>query len=122
MLNLQEIEDTIHQLENSDTTFNTCEKLASLYIVKEHLQNADTGMVNAENNVVSELHDILPQYNYFCEVKRKYQMQEVPKEKVITSMRKLCIEVEEFLHTLYSHTDMEEERQLLQEMVNRITF
>ncbi len=39
MLNLAEIEKEIKNLENSDSTsYNVCQKLAILYIVKDHLQ------------------------------------------------------------------------------------
>ena len=37
MLDMQEIEDTIHKLEEcGDTTYSTCQKLAILYIVRDH--------------------------------------------------------------------------------------
>ena len=39
MLNIAEIENTIQELENGNTTFDSCIKLASLYIVREHHLN-----------------------------------------------------------------------------------
>lgn len=37
MLNIDEIEKTILDLEKHDTTYSTCERLAWLYIVRDHL-------------------------------------------------------------------------------------
>ena len=37
MLNLEEIDKTILDLEKHDTTYSTCERLAWLYIVRDHL-------------------------------------------------------------------------------------
>ena len=38
MLDIEEINNTISMLENSDTTFDTCLKLSALYNVREHLK------------------------------------------------------------------------------------
>lgn len=37
MIDLDEINKTILQLESRDTTFAACEKLADLYIVRDHI-------------------------------------------------------------------------------------
>lgn len=39
MLNIEEINKTILDLEQHDTTYTVCEKLAWLYIVRDHLTN-----------------------------------------------------------------------------------
>ena len=39
MLNIEEIDKTILDLEKHDTTYSTCERLAWLYIVRDHLLN-----------------------------------------------------------------------------------
>lgn len=117
MLDINLIDETIKELENEDTNFSNCQKLASLYTVKEfyekHLQTAD--------QVQLELHDILPQYNRYCEVKKKYQLGEVASEQVLDSMMLLCQEIEEFLHTLYSSTDIEPERQQLRGLIQSLS-
>ena len=38
MLNLHEIEQAIRELENSSMTYNSCMKLASLYIIRDELK------------------------------------------------------------------------------------
>lgn len=42
MVSLKEIEKTISELENGETSFSACEKLAALYVVKDHLQKPAT--------------------------------------------------------------------------------
>ena len=111
MLNIEEIHATIDELENGDTTFDACRKLASLYIVDK--MYAERHCDASCTEVSEQLHDILPQYHLYKEVKRKYQMHELTKEAVVASMSDLCREIDEFLHTLYGSTDMEEERQQL---------
>ena len=39
MINIDELESTILELEQHDTTYATCEKLAWLYIVRDHISN-----------------------------------------------------------------------------------
>lgn len=42
MLDMKEINDEIKKLESTDcTTYNICDKLAKLYIVRDHYRNAD---------------------------------------------------------------------------------
>lgn len=121
MLDIEQINSTIQELENSSTTFDTCIKLASLYIVKEQLNKSTQTMVELLPNtlndeVENELADILPHYRKYCEVKRNWQMGNADKEHVIQEMQYVCNEVQEFVQTLYSHTSMPEERQYLAEM------
>lgn len=40
MISIEELDKTILELEQHDTTYATCEKLAWLYVVKDHLQPA----------------------------------------------------------------------------------
>jgi hypothetical protein len=108
---MEEIENTISELENQSTTFANCEKLANLYIVRDHF---------ATNPVIEEYKDILPSYSTFCETKRRYQMGEIDEQPVLNDMNKLCIEIQEFLLTLYNNTDMKEERNCIKESLHKI--
>jgi hypothetical protein len=111
MLSLDEINNTIEQLENSSTTFDVCSKLASLIIVKQHLENVGETKVSTSGDVVvKEYDDILPQYRMYCEVKRKYQMHEMTEDAV-------HLAINEFLHILYSNTDTQVERDCVKEML-----
>lgn len=118
MLNIDEINNTIEELENASTTFDTCSKLASLYIVREFYKkpenrNGRENTADVNRDVVKELNDILPQYRQYCEIKRKYQLNELPQEPVIKEMKQVCQELQEFVQTLYSNTDLPEERHIL---------
>jgi predicted RNA-binding protein Jag len=120
MLDLQEINNTITMLENSDTTFVNCDKLASLYIVKEHLENATTSLYSDGSSIVKEYDDILPQYRLYCEVKKKYQQHELTEQAVDLAMKDVCKEIQEFIHTLYSSTDMQSERDAIKQMIQEL--
>ena len=109
MLDREEIANTIEELENGETNFSNCQKLAMLYIVQEHL--------NPKSEVEKELNDVLPRYNMYRIIKRQYQMGEVTKDAVVRSIQDVTREIHEFIHTLYSNTDMEEEREALMDML-----
>lgn len=117
MLNKQEINNTITQLENGDTTFDNCIKLAALYTVRNYFITNDS---KQEESVTKELSDILPQYKIYCAVKRKYQMGEATDFRVIKAMGDLCLEISEFFSTLYSSTDMPEERQEISKLIGEL--
>ena len=123
MLDMQLVENTIQELEDNDTTFNNCEKLASLYIVR-HFNSAALNQVSAiENDIVGkELTDILPNYQRYCEIKRQYQLTGTEKEAVLTHIAAVCKEVLEFLHMLYNNTDLPEERHIIEQNLSNIQF
>ena len=117
MLDIEEIENTIEELENERTTFENCLKLASLYIIRgEHSKPVyDVG-----NDVQRELNDILPQYKKYVEVKRRYQLGEVTEKAVENMIKNVCIEISEFIHTLYTGTDLPIERFCIKNMLENL--
>ena len=114
MLDIEEINNTISMLENSDTTFDTCLKLSALYNVREHLQPT------VKTTVERELDDVLPAYNSYVEVKKQYQQGLLPENAVISRMQQVCREIEELITTIYSGTDMPEERECLYNIVGTL--
>ena len=126
MLSLEEINNTIEDLENGSTTFDACAKLASLYIVRDNLlhKQTETGEQKEESqledHVESELNDILPQYKTYCEVKRRYQLNEVTEKAVYTSMQDVCREIHEFISILYSSTDTTKEREMIKNLIDQL--
>ena len=86
--------------------------LSSLYIVREHFDKDDA--------VITEYNDILPNYSKYCEIKRKFQLNELPDTAIQPAILAVCKEVKEFLLILYNNTDTQNERELLQEMLNSI--
>lgn len=108
------IERTIRELECGETTFEACEKLASLYIIRNEVIKQE------DDRVEQELNDILPMYQMYVRTKRRYQKHEVTKEAVVESMQGVCREIEEFIHTLYVCSDLSEERELLKQMTENL--
>ena len=113
-MNLQEIENTIVELENGDTTYSNCQKLASLYIVKEHYHNTSQ---QGNTEVIKEFNDILPMYSEYCRIKRKYQLKELPGDAVIDAIKEVSREIKEFIKTLYANVDTVEEKEELTTMI-----
>ena len=114
---MQEIKKTIEELENGSTSFASCSKLADLYIVCDHYKDKeiktksdDTEQTRKETLIIKEYSDILPQYQHYTDVKRKYQLNEVTEQAVLNAMSNVCTEIKEFVATLYANTELPEER------------
>ena len=125
MLDLELIEETIDELEQDVTSFENCEKLASLYICREMNKNAnmklsDTSNDVSYNNEYIELSEILPAYIKYVDTKKRYQQFEVVDKMLIYAMTDLCREITEFIGDLYHNTETEAERALIVEMVNNM--
>ena len=123
MLDLNLIENTIKELEDTDTNFSTCEKLASLYIIRAYHQPSDVQYsTEDEPNIRKELDDILPHYNIYCNRKAEYQLGNIGKEPVIHSFKAVCKELIEFITVFYNNTDMIEERDILKEYLEKLNI
>lgn len=131
MLDMDLVNATITELENSETNFTNCERLASLYIIKSHFNNEDNStpqlsnvdLINSsDSSVRKELFDILPHYNIYCDKKRDYQMNRTGIDIVLQSLQFVCNEIKEFLQTLYSSTDTPEEREIILSMLDNLQF
>lgn len=109
------IERTIRELETGETSFDACQKLASLYVIRNEVNKFE------EDNVEKELNDILPMYQMYVKTKRRYQRHEVSSVAVEESMKAVCKEIEEFIQTLYTGTEMTEEREILFELVEKLS-
>jgi len=116
-MDIQTIEEQIDLLENSDTTYDNVQELASLYIVYENLKHPVKTMVDGVND---ELQDILPYYLKYREVKRRYQLNQTSEGEVIRSIKNVCVEITEFINALYSGTDMNKERLCIKDMISQL--
>lgn len=117
MIDLNEIDDTIRDLEGKPTTLENCKILADMITIKQFY----TVPAQVTNPVEDELRDILPQYKNYCKIKRRYQLGEASEPQVLNSLKVVCKEIDEFFHTLYSSTDMPEEREQLQLLIQRLS-
>ena len=114
-MDLSTINDLIDELENSETSLSNIRNLSALYNVKSHILGNKT-----YDNVVKELNDVLPSYLQYVEVKRRYQLKEITDEAVISYLYRVCKEIKEFIQTLYSGTDTQKERDVLQDLINQL--
>lgn len=114
------IDSTIDELEQSETNFSNCDKLAMLYIIKDHYKKYPPVSRGLYDEVEEELNDIAPQYKKYCELKRDYQLGNIQKDAVLHSLKLVTIEIKEFITILYNNTDMKEERDELKSMINTI--
>jgi len=122
MLDIHEVDKTIRELEDCDTSFATCAKLADLYIVRKYFETSkemqeEYGHDYGDKKVKEELRDILPSYTEFCDLKKHYQMGEITEKPVLSSLDKMCNEIYEFMETLYHSTDMQEERDAIKSLI-----
>lgn len=129
-MDIQEIRNTIEQLENDITTFENCFKLASLYTVRdnyekyyeqqeEQMEEVDVSDTtdDTEDEVEQEYSDILPQYKIYTDIKKQYQLGQISEQAVETQIKKVCDEISEFIRILYSCTDMPTEREHIKNML-----
>lgn len=117
-MDLMAIQDNIQELENDDTSVENVKELALLYIVRDNLQKSleQTG----NDKIIEEYTDILPQYHRYVEIKREYQLGNISQKAVETAIKKVCKEIQEFIHTMYSCTDMPKERTYIKEMIEKL--
>ena len=129
MVNIDEIRATIAELENSDTTFENCHKLADLYIVDMfyHSRSKNATEINLvsltateERTIEQELNDLFPYYKKYADTKRKYQLGQLPETLLQKDLENLCREIEEFLHILYNNTHTKEERTTLKNLISNL--
>lgn len=111
-MDISEIERTIKQLEGGDTTFESCRKLATLYVVRDNLTT---------DNVEKELNDILPCYRRYIQIKRDYQTGRATDDLLVNSMESVCKEITEFIETLYNNTELFKERLKIEKTIKELS-
>lgn len=109
------IQEAIESLESAETTPENVAELASLYIVSNSLKGTED-----EDKVQSELEDILPYYVKYRNIKRRYQLHQALDSEVIQGIKDVCRELQEFIITLYQHTDMHRERMCIKKMLSSL--
>lgn len=117
-MDITSIAEAIKNLEAGDTTYDTVQELASLYIVYEHLVGFSDFV--RRDNVNEELQDIMPYYMKYRDIKRRYQFNQTNEGEVIQGIKNVCQEITEFIETLYSGTDMNKERRCIKDMISKL--
>ena len=108
------IREAIQQLEADETTFENVKELAALYTVYDH------AVQESQDAVQNELSDILPYYQKYISIKRRYQLNQVIDSEVIQGIQAVCKELREFIEVLYNNTDMHRERMCIRKLINEL--
>ena len=116
-MDIRTIEAAIQTLENDATTVETVSKLSALYICRANLKNSLESKIDG---VEQELEDVLPCYQKYKAVKKKYQLNQALDGEVIHSLKNVCIEIQELIEALYSGSDMHRERLQIKNMIKEL--
>lgn len=73
-----------------------------------------------KTNIDKEYADIQPRYHEYCDVKRDYQLHNVPESALELSVVYLCKEIKEFIQILYANADTEFEKAEFYKMISEI--
>ena len=100
--------------------------LASLYTIKDHMEHPKEKVhehyeMYKEEPIKKEIDDVLPAYQDFKELKRKYQLGEIEKAKVLKSFDVLLLQIRELIQILYRNSDMPEERERLSNIISEMS-
>ena len=120
-MNLDILQNTIEELECSETTFFNCQNLAHLYIVREYYKPRHSSLLTDTEQLTKELSDIFPQYRKYIDSKRNYQLHKISQEEVIYNMKILCKEIQEFIIMLYTNSDCTDERKFIKEIIQNVS-
>ena len=104
MITKNDVYASIRYYEQEQPTIENCKILASLYTCLDHFDKSDEE---------KELNDIIPAYQRYVEIKRKFQMHEISESALLDATRIVCLETTEFLSLLYRGSDTESERELI---------
>lgn len=116
-MNIQEINEAIELLEDSDTTVDNVIELSSLYIVRKNLKSGDMKVISGAEK---ELNDLFPYYNKYVDAKTRYRFGESNEGEVSNTLKSLCVEVAEFINVLYCNTNMRKERKVIEDMIKQL--
>ena len=134
MISERELRREIEEYENKQPTYQVCEKLATLYIIYDHLYSVkepqtdsfdskysfNSGPQHTEVEEKTDKKTILPAYNLYVDAKTAYQYGDAPFEKVLKTFETLSQEIKDFIKMLYRNTDTPEERNILSTLIDEI--
>ena len=114
-MNIADINEIIDELEQSEFSLSNVRNLSALYNVKTHL----LGTSNYDSTT-KELSDVLPSYLQYIDTKKRFQLHEINEDLLHINMKELCKEIKEFVQALYSGTDTQQERDLINQMLKEM--
>lgn len=105
----------IRQAEKLGLLYNARECLISLLPTKadNYADSPKQKQINTATSVTDELNDILPALKEYNQAKEEFKQHKITQEGVNHSLRRLVVEINEFITVLYSNTTAPEERKIL---------
>lgn len=110
-MNIREISETIKELEDGETTFDNCIKLASLYTVMEKFKS-DTEY---------KLNELLPQYRMYTAVKHEVDIGKLSMDDLMFAVKSICSSIEDFVNALFNNTSYNEEKLIIRDMISNLS-
>lgn len=118
-MNIIEVNDAIKELESADASLSNIRNLASLYIVQGQMQGKLNSVIQQSNDaVLTELYEVIPSYKQYVIAKRRRQLNEISEDLVLDTLSRLGKELRDFIKSLYIATASENERILLNKIIN----
>lgn len=108
----------LHEMKAREPTSQNMRDVALLEIWLS--MNSVPNQVEHLAEAVTQDKPILPAFEKYVEVKRKYQTNDTTKDKVLETLSAVLREIKEFLKMLYRNTDMPEEREKINALINDI--
>lgn len=90
----------------------------SLQIIQGVIQDLQS-IINIDEQ---ELYDIIPEYERYKRIKRKFQQHEISEDAVLSSIELVCKELCEFIQMLYCNTDMRKERIQIENVITMLYY
>lgn len=110
-MDIRNISETIEELENSDTTYENCMKLASLYIVMDKFKS----------DTETKLNDLTPQYRMYTAVKHEVDIGKLSMDDLMFAVKSICSSIEDFVNALFNNTSYNEEKLIIRDMISNLS-
>lgn len=112
MIDERELQSAIAECVDNPSSANVCQRLASYYIIQDHLFGENNAI--SENNYIKRQYsgdnEVLPAYDDFVEAKRLYQQGNGNEKRVIETLNALLIQIKELIQSLYVNSNTETEK------------
>ncbi len=119
MMDKEIIKETIKELENGKTNYDTCLKLSSLYILMDHMCNDDqTPVSESVQPNVRSAENIADKYQQY---KDQYERGEIVGSDMMNHLKELCANEKQILAKAYSLAETEPEKLEFKNMLNELT-
>lgn len=103
MIDKNELQNAIQECLDNPSSANVCQRLASYYIIQDHMDNTMSYSYANEN-------EILPAYSDYANAKRMFQLGEGNEKHMIETLNALLIQIKDLLYMLYSNAVTETEK------------